>query len=175
MAAKQLIMPVEFEGFEASALIDSGSQADVPSPLLVAGLQLDVRRLDAPIHASLAYEGEGGHSFFVCPLPFGIDAILGVPLLRDLKSSVSTSSLAFIPSSSAPSSNVYDFTTGSFASQTRQNLFDIGFVDRKMTRDELDSFIVCAVWPASTHVALRQRLRRRASRIAAMPPHSPQN
>ncbi|PRQ69741.1 hypothetical protein AAT19DRAFT_12726 [Rhodotorula toruloides] len=106
MASKPLIMPVEFDGFEASALIDSGSQADVLSPSLVSRLQLDVRRLDAPIHASLASEGEGvrlsifavadlraskislqARSFFICPFPAGIDAILGVPFLRDSKSS----------------------------------------------------------------------------------------
>ena len=164
MASKPLIMPVEFDGFEASALIDSGSQADVLSPSLVSRLQLDVRRLDAPIHASLASEGEGvrlsifavadlraskislqARSFFICPFPAGIDAILGVPFLRDSKSSVSPRALALIPSSTAPSSDVYDFTTSSFAPQPQQNLFDLGYTDQRMTSEELDSFLVCAV------------------------------
>ncbi|GEM12715.1 hypothetical protein Rt10032_c24g6732 [Rhodotorula toruloides] len=146
MAAKPLIMPVTFDGFETSALIDSGSQADVLSPSLMSRLQLDVRRLDAPIHASLASEGEGDRSFFVCPLPPGIDAILGVPFLRDSDTSVSYRSLSFVtPSSSAPSSEIYDFVTSSFAPQPHQNLLDLGFVNHKMTSDELDSFLVCAV------------------------------
>lgn len=164
MASKPLIMPVEFDGFEASALIDSGSQADVLSPSLVSRLQLDVRRLDAPIHASLASEGEGvrlsifavadlraskislqARSFFICPFPAGIDAILGVPFLRDSKSSVSSRALALVPSSTAPSSDVYEFTTSSFAPQPQQNLLDLGYTDQRMTSEELDSFLVCAV------------------------------
>ncbi|PRQ69747.1 hypothetical protein AAT19DRAFT_12723 [Rhodotorula toruloides] len=84
-------------------------------------------------------------SFFICPLPAGIDAILGVPFLRDSKSSVSSRALALVPSSTAPSSDVYDFTTSSFAPQPQQNLFDLGYTDQRMTSEELDSFLVCAV------------------------------
>ena len=157
-------MKATFEGGgEASALIDSGAQADVVSPELVHRLGLDVRRLDSPIHAQLASDNQGvrlsvfafstltvkrvklpTRSFFVAPLPSGIDAILGVPFLRDLKTAVSADALFFVPDRHN-ASPVYDFTVGSFAVQDDANLFNLGFTSAPMTVSDLDSFIICAL------------------------------
>lgn len=164
VAAEPLIVPVRFGNgsFESSALVDSGAQAEVISPALVHRLHLPVRRLDAPVHASLASGNDGvrlalfavtdvrvgdrlfpQRSFFVAPLPDGIDAILGTPFMKDLGYAVLTTSLFVAPD--GPSSDVYDFETKSFCSQPNENLRALGFTDCKMTNDEFDDFLICSM------------------------------
>jgi len=126
-----LTLPVRFgegDGVVGPALVDSGSQADVLDPRVVHLLNLQVRRLDAPIHADLASDGDGirlslfvnvpvkiGESaaapraFFVSPLPDGVDAILGTPWLRDTGTGVSADYIFHVPAGK-PSSCIYDFT-----------------------------------------------------------------
>ncbi|GAA5988231.1 hypothetical protein JCM11641_002094 [Rhodosporidiobolus odoratus] len=144
------------------SLVDSGAQADVLSPLLAHQLGLPVRRLVAPVHADLAAEGQQvrlslfavvdimvgglevkGRSCFVCPLPPGTDAILGVPWLRDTGTAVSASKLFVAPT--GPSRDVYDFEKGVFVDQPARNLLDLGYTDRAMGDNELSSFILCAL------------------------------
>lgn len=136
VAAQPLTLPVRFGdgSTESSALVDSGAQADVLSPKLVHRLQMQVRRLDAPVHASLASGSDGvrlalfavtdlrvgdkllsQRSFFVSPLPDRIDAILGTPFMKDTGYAVSATSLFVAPD--GPSSEVYDFESRSFCSQ----------------------------------------------------------
>jgi transposase InsO family protein len=164
VAAQPLTLPVRFgDGpAESVALIDSGAQADVVSPDLVHRLHMQVRRLDAPVHASLASGSDGvrlalfaiadlrvgekllsQRSFFVSPLPDGIDAILGTPFMKDSGYAVSATSL-FV-ASEGPSSEVYDFETRTFSAQPDDNLRAFGFTDRKMTSDEFHDFLVCSL------------------------------
>ncbi|GAA5857698.1 hypothetical protein JCM9279_006409 [Rhodotorula babjevae] len=136
---------------------------DVISPKLVHRLGLDVCRLDSLIHAQLASDNQGvrlsvfaystlrvervklpKRSFFVAPLPPGIDAILGLPFLRDSKTAVSPNALFFVADRHS-ASPVYDFTVGAFAVQDDANLLDLGFTRKQMTLGDLDSFIVCAL------------------------------
>jgi hypothetical protein len=164
VAASPLTLPVRFGdgSSESSALVDSGAQADVVSPDLVHHLQMQVRRLDAPVHASLASGSDGvrlalfavtdlrvgdkllsQRSFFVSPLPDGIDAILGTPFMKDTGYAVSATSLFVAPV--GPSSEVYDFESRSFCSQPEENLRDLGFTDRRMDASELEDFMICSM------------------------------
>jgi hypothetical protein len=164
VTAQPLTIPACFgDGSEKSiALVDSGAQADVVSPALVHRLNLPVRRLDAPVHASLASGSDGvrlalfavadlrvgekllaQRSFFVSPLPDGIDAILGTPFMKDSGYAVSATSLFVAPE--GPSSEVYDFETRTFSAQPDDNLRAFGFTDRKMTSDEFHDFLVCSL------------------------------
>ena len=146
-----------------AALVDSGSQADVLDPRVVHLLNLQVRRLDAPIHADLASDGSGirlslfvnvpvkiGESaaapraFFVSPLPDGVHAILGTPWLRDTGTGVSADHIFHVPAGK-PSSCIYDFTAQTFAPQPDRNLVDLGFSGRSMTDGEFSRFLVCAL------------------------------
>ncbi|GAA5990933.1 hypothetical protein JCM11641_003506 [Rhodosporidiobolus odoratus] len=150
---------VEVKG---TSLVDSGAQADVLSPQLVHRLGLQVRRLLAPVHADLAADGQQvrlslfttatvsvgkvfgeERSFLVCPLPGGVDAILGVPWMRDTGTAVSSSKLFVAPS--GPSADVYNFDRGKFCEQPARNLEDLGYTDRIMDSDELSSFVICAL------------------------------
>ncbi|GAA5885381.1 hypothetical protein JCM3774_004861 [Rhodotorula dairenensis] len=164
IASKPLTVPVTFNGLVTSlALIDSGAQAEVLSPRVVHALHLDVRRLDAPIHAALAAKGEGvrlslftavtievgeisvrDRSVFIAPLPPGIDAILGTPWMAETGTCVSSRALSYAPEG-LPSSAVYDFDLQTFVPQPLRNLTDLGFVDSRMSDMDLHTFLVCAV------------------------------
>ncbi|GAA5982777.1 hypothetical protein JCM11641_007785, partial [Rhodosporidiobolus odoratus] len=159
-----LTVPALFgdEQTPSTALVDSGAQADVLSPALVHQMGLRVRRLVAPIHADLAGDGQqvrlslfastsvkvgsilkNPRSFFVCPLPPGVDAILGVRWLRDTGTAVSASRLFFAPT--GPSEDVFDFDTGRSFDQPPRNFADLGFVDQQMTAEEATRFALCAL------------------------------
>ena len=164
VAAQPLTLPVSFGdgSAESVALIDSGAQADVVSPDLVHRLHMQVRRLDAPVHASFASGSDGvrlalfaiadlrvgekllsQRSFFVSPLPDGIDAILGTPFMKDSGYAVSATSLFVAPE--GPSSEIYDFEARTFSAQPDENLRALGFTDRSMTSDEFHDFLVCSM------------------------------
>ncbi|GAA5881102.1 hypothetical protein JCM16303_004680 [Sporobolomyces ruberrimus] len=163
IASRPLTVPVRFSSEVAgSALIDSGSQADIVSPLVVDRLGLEVRRLVAPVHADLAADGNAvrlsvfvvanlsvgevireNRSFFVLPLPDGVDAILGVPWMRDTGMAVSSTALFVAPA--GPSDTVYDFEAGRFCEQPELNLRQLGFTDRPMDENDLSRFVVCAL------------------------------
>ncbi|GAA5843673.1 hypothetical protein JCM11251_006403 [Rhodosporidiobolus azoricus] len=132
------------------------------SPLLVHCLQLEVRRLTAPVHANLATNGQQAclsvfastsvkvgdidapeRLFFISPLPAGVDAILGVPWLKDTGTAVSATLLYVVPS--GPSDEVYNFAEGRFVEQPDKNLEDLGFVSRKMDDLEAATFVLCAL------------------------------
>ncbi|GAA5974834.1 hypothetical protein JCM11641_008387 [Rhodosporidiobolus odoratus] len=163
VAAAPLTVPALFgdEQVEGTALIDSGAQADVVSPALAHRLGGGVRRLVASVHADLAGDRQQvrlswflpssvrvgdilrTRSFFVCPLPPGIDAILGVPWLKDTGTAIPSSRLFFAPD--GPSMDVYDFDTGRFVDQAPRNLIDLGYTNRKITSNEVEDFLVCAL------------------------------
>ncbi|GAA5984564.1 hypothetical protein JCM11641_006551 [Rhodosporidiobolus odoratus] len=170
---------------KGTSLIDSGAQADVLSPDPVHRMGLEVRRLVAPVHADLAADGQQvrlslfasanvtvgnivkkGRSFFVLPLPSGIDAILGVPWLKDAGVAVSASSL-FV-ALSGPSEKIFDFNTGCFVEQPDKNFEDLGFVKRSMMDDEFGSFTMCAI-RAGVEPALVQE----AVESIDLEPHNP--
>ncbi|GAA5879539.1 hypothetical protein JCM16303_003243 [Sporobolomyces ruberrimus] len=163
VAPHPLKVPVRFNSSSTSfsALVDSGSQADVISPDLVHKLGLDVRRLIAPLYADLAADGKQARlslyttatihvgelvstrSFFVSPLPPNIEMILGVPWMTDTKTGVSSNALFVVPD--GPSDEVFNFKTGRFVEQPRQNLIDLGFTDRSMDDQEFGQFLSCAL------------------------------
>ncbi|GAA5998384.1 hypothetical protein JCM11641_000836, partial [Rhodosporidiobolus odoratus] len=135
---------------------------DILSPELVSRLGLDVRRLVAPVHADLAADGNqvrlslfvttsvavskirhAKQWFFVLPLPSGIDAILGVPWLKDSGVAVSATSLFVAPT--GPWEEIYDFVQGQFVEQPVANFEALGYTRRNMTDLELDSFVLCAI------------------------------
>ncbi|GAA5981118.1 hypothetical protein JCM11641_003119 [Rhodosporidiobolus odoratus] len=147
---------------DATALIDSGSQANVLLSAFAHCLGLPFRRLLAPVHADLGADGHAvclsiyaeatvrvgdlvvpRRSFFVAPLPPGIDAILGVPWLNDTNTAVSSTSLFVVPT--GPSEEVYNFRLGRFNIQPRRNFDDLGFVNRDMSEDEEHRFAVCVM------------------------------
>ncbi|GAA6050719.1 hypothetical protein JCM3770_006594 [Rhodotorula araucariae] len=164
ISPEPLTLTARFEDEEDGVvLIDSGSQADVISPRLIHLLGLEVRRLDAPIHAALASDQEGvrlslftsatiavgsikldDRAFFVSPLPPGVDALLGTPWLAETSTAVSSTSLFYAPAG-LPSSAVYDFSTKTFLPQPARNLADLGFSDTPMTDGDLSRFVVCAL------------------------------
>ncbi|GAA5866211.1 hypothetical protein JCM1840_005115 [Sporobolomyces johnsonii] len=84
-----------------------------------------------------------GRAFFVCPLPPGIDTILGVPWLNDTGTAVSASKLFFVPT--GPFEEVYDFEAGRFRDQPVRNIVDLGYSDNKMSGEDLQSFVLCAL------------------------------
>ncbi|GAA5875076.1 hypothetical protein JCM1840_001758 [Sporobolomyces johnsonii] len=150
------------DGEVAVALTDSGSQADVISSEFALWYGFDLRRLVAPVHADLGSDGHSvrlalytavpcavgplsstSRSFFVAPLPPGLDAILGVPWMRDSGIGISSSKMFFVPA--GPNEDIYDFNSGRFALQPRRNLDDLGFVQRKMTGEESTRFALCAI------------------------------
>lgn len=113
-----LMLPVRFgdRSTVLCALLGTGAQADVISPHLVHRLDLHVRRLDAPVHAALASGNKGvclalfvvsdlqvngrvfpNRSFFVPPLPDVINAILGMPFMKESGYAVSAISLLVAP------------------------------------------------------------------------------
>ncbi|GAA5980370.1 hypothetical protein JCM11641_001779 [Rhodosporidiobolus odoratus] len=162
VATSPLTLPVVVGGQDATALVDSGSQADVLSSAFAHKLGLPFRRLLAPVHADLGADGHSVRlsiyaevtvqvgkltipcrSFFVAPLPSGIDAILGVPWLHSTNTAVSSTSLFFVPT--GPSEEVYNPREGRFNFQPRRNFDDLGFVNRSMTEDEEHRFAVCAM------------------------------
>ncbi|GAA5973564.1 hypothetical protein JCM11641_007123 [Rhodosporidiobolus odoratus] len=162
IADRPLTVEVILKGVKGVALTDSGSQADVLSSEFALKHGLELRRLMAPVHADLGADGHSvrlaiftavpcsvgpvcyeTRSFLVAPLPPGIDAILGVPWMRDSNVGVSASTLSFIPE--GPSEDFYDFKTGRFALQPRRNLDNLGFVQRPMTGDESTRFFFCAL------------------------------
>ncbi|GAA6003362.1 hypothetical protein JCM5350_002836, partial [Sporobolomyces pararoseus] len=119
------------------------SQADLMSSELAIRLDLPVKRLIAPIHADLGAEGHEvrlslyastsltvgalsfrARSFFVSPLPAGIDVILGVPWLKDTNSAISADKVFVVPS--GPSEEIINLETGRFNPQPRRNLEDLG-------------------------------------------------
>ncbi|GAA5888274.1 hypothetical protein JCM16303_007255 [Sporobolomyces ruberrimus] len=144
-----------------SALVDSGSQADVVSPDLIHKRGLDVRRLIAPLHADLAADGKQARlslytratvrvgelvstrSFFVLPLPPNLEMILGVPWMTDTKTGISSNALFVVPD--GPSEDIFDFRTNRFVDQPQQNLVDLGFTDRSMNDKEFSQFLSCAL------------------------------
>ena len=159
-----LTVPATFGPLQVagSALVDSGSQADVLSPDLVARLGLEVFRLLAPVHADLAADGQSARlslvadssisvgsslladrRFFVCPLPPGIDALLGTPWMRDTGTAVSATQLFVAPS--GPCESIYDFEHGRFADQPVRNLVDLGFTDEPMTDADFQNLVICAI------------------------------
>ncbi|GAA5985975.1 hypothetical protein JCM11641_004887, partial [Rhodosporidiobolus odoratus] len=149
-------------GEAAVALIDSGSQADIVSSEFALKHGFELRRLVAPVHADLGSDGhsvrlalfttipcsvstveQASRSLFVAPLPPGIDAILGVPWLRDSGTAVSAKRLFFVPE--GPNKDVYDFETGRFSLQPERNFDDLGFEKRPMTDKERTDFFLCAL------------------------------
>jgi len=162
IAAEPLSTTVKIGETDAHALFDSGSQADLMSSALAIRLGLKLRRLIAPIHADLGAEGHEvrlavyastsltvgslsfrERSFFVSPLPAGIDLILGVPWLKDTNAAVSADKVFVVPQ--GPSDDVIDFDSGRFKPQPRGNLDTLGFVNRPMTSDESHRFAVLSV------------------------------
>ncbi|GAA5994091.1 hypothetical protein JCM11641_006444, partial [Rhodosporidiobolus odoratus] len=162
VADQPLTVEVMLDGVKGIALTDSGSQADVLSSEFALKNGLELRRLVAPVHADLGADGHSvrlaiftaapcvvgpvcyeSRSFFVAPLPPGIDVILGVPWMRDSNFGVSASTLSFVPE--GLSEDFYDFQTGRFALQPQRNLDDLGFVRRPMTSDKLTRFFFCAL------------------------------
>ncbi|GAA5977291.1 hypothetical protein JCM11641_000055 [Rhodosporidiobolus odoratus] len=157
-----LTVPVRIGEQDATALVDSGSQADVLSSAFAHRLGLPFRRLLAPVHADLGADGHAvrlsvyaevpvevgelilpRRSLFVAPLPDGIDAILGVPWMRTTNTAVSATSLFVVPV--GPSEEVFNFESGRFNVQPRRNFDDLGFVNRPMSPDEEHRFALCAV------------------------------
>ncbi|GAA5989949.1 hypothetical protein JCM11641_002922, partial [Rhodosporidiobolus odoratus] len=162
VAAEPLTVTASLDGEVAVSLIDSGSQADIVSSEFALKHGFELRRLVAPVHADLGSDGhtvrlalytslpcavgtveQAARSFFVAPLPPGIDAILGVPWLRDSGTAVSAKALFFVPG--GPSEEVYDFETGRFALQPERNLENLGFKKRPMTEQERTDFFLCAL------------------------------
>ncbi|GAA5973563.1 hypothetical protein JCM11641_007122 [Rhodosporidiobolus odoratus] len=162
VADQPLTVEVILNGVKGIALTDSGSQADVLSSEFALRNGLELRRLMAPVHSDLGADGHSvrlalftavpcsvgpvayeSRSFFVAPLPPGIDVILDVPWLRDSNVRVSATTLSFVPE--GPSKDFYDFETGQFALQPRRNLGDLGFVQRPVTTDESTRFFFCAL------------------------------
>ncbi|GAA6021407.1 hypothetical protein JCM10207_004723 [Rhodosporidiobolus poonsookiae] len=155
-------MPVTVNDVTAVALVDSGSQADLLSSSLAHRLGLPFRRLLAPLHADLGtdnlstrlsiYAEASLHagdfpattrSFFVAPLPPGIDLILGVPWLTSSKTAVSASKVFVVPN--GPSEDVYDFAQGRFAFQPQRNFDSLGFTQLPMTLEQMHGFAFCAL------------------------------
>ena len=162
IAIDPLSADIEIAGTKAHALFDSGSQADVMSSSFAHRLGLNFHRLIAPVHAELGADGHevrlsiftssscsAGNlsfpqrSFFVAPLPAGVDVILGVPWLKDTNSAVSVKKVFVVPQ--GPSEDVIDFESGRFAIQPQRNLDDLGFVNRPMSSDESHRFALCAI------------------------------
>lgn len=162
VAPSPLTVEVLLDSEKGVALTDSGSQADVISSEFALRNGFELRRLLAPVHADLGADGHSvrlalytavpcsvgpveyaTRSFFVAPLPAGIDAILGVPWLRDSKVGISSSKMFFVPD--GPNEDFYDFETGRFALQPQRNLDDLGFVQRPMSVGEQNAFFLCAL------------------------------
>lgn len=165
IAEKPLTVPAVLnDQITSRALIDSGSQADVLSPSLAHRLGLTVRKLARPLQADLAADGQqvslslcttidtlrvgssslAERSVFICPLPSGIDLILGVPWFRDSGLAVSARSLFVAPE--GPAQLVFDFESQGFvAALSTADLRDYGFVDRPMLDVEFTSFLSCAL------------------------------
>ncbi|GAA5978443.1 hypothetical protein JCM11641_007947 [Rhodosporidiobolus odoratus] len=155
-------MSIGLNGQEATALVDSGSQADVLSTSFAHRLGIPLRRLVAPLHADLSADGHSvrlglygevevqvgtlspeKRSFFISPLPSGVDVILGVPWLGVSGVAVSANKVFIVPS--GPSDDVIDFAQGRFALQPQANFDTLGFTTRPMTTDEQHRFVVCAI------------------------------
>ncbi|GAA5985310.1 hypothetical protein JCM11641_005389 [Rhodosporidiobolus odoratus] len=162
VAAEPLTVTASLDSEVAVSLIDSGSQADIVSSEFALKHGFELRRLVAPVHADLGSDGhtvrlalytslpcavgtveQAARSFFVAPLPPGIDAILGVPWLRNSGMAVSAKALFFVPE--GPSEEVYDFETGRFALQPERNFENLGFEKRPMTEQERTDFFLCAL------------------------------
>jgi hypothetical protein len=156
-----------FEGVPAIALADTGSQADVLSPALAHKIGAPIQRLLAPVCADLGADGHEvrlalftqsaftsgatslpSRSYFVAPLPPGIDAILGLPWFESTGAAASASSVFLRPD--GPSEPIVDLTAKRFIDQPTQNFRDLGFTDRAMTPDEQHSFALCAMLSGST-------------------------
>ncbi|GAA5992870.1 hypothetical protein JCM11641_001368 [Rhodosporidiobolus odoratus] len=162
VASRPLTTKGSIRDTPAVLLIDSGSQADVISSALAHRLGLEFHRLLASLHAQLRAEGHdirlgiytevdvkvgtspsSRRSFFVAPLPEGIDAILGVPWLKDTNYAVSSSHVFIVPS--GPREDVVDCDTGRYHLQPEANFDNLGFVSVPMTDDESHRFVVCAI------------------------------
>ncbi|GAA5969842.1 hypothetical protein JCM11641_008057 [Rhodosporidiobolus odoratus] len=162
VAAEPLTVEACLDGESAVTLIDSGSQADIVSSEFALRHGFELRRLVAAVHADLGSDGhsvrlalftaipctvgaveQASRSFFVAPLPPGIDTILGVPWLRDSGTAVSASRLFFVPE--GPNEEVYDFETGRFSLQPERNFENLGFEKRPMTAGEQTDFFLCAL------------------------------
>jgi Aspartyl protease len=162
VAEKPLTCDARFDSVDAVCLIDSGSQADVISSALAHKLGIPIQRLLAPLHADLGAEGHAvrlalfltssfssgmislpQRSFFVTPLPAGIDAILGLPWLRDTGTAASADSVFFTPD--GPNEPIVDLTSQRFALQPDQNFVDLGFVNSPMSLEDQHRFAMCAM------------------------------
>jgi RNase H-like domain found in reverse transcriptase/Integrase zinc binding domain/Reverse transcriptase (RNA-dependent DNA polymerase) len=148
--------------FAAVVLMDSGCQVDVISPELAHAIGATLHRIIAPIHADLGAQGHEirlatflstslqigeiafeQRSFFVHPLPSGVDAILGLPFMKDSGIAISASDVFYRPA--GPYEPVIDLDSGQFNPQPQQNLVDLGFTRRPMTPDEEHRFAICTV------------------------------
>ncbi|GAA5971520.1 hypothetical protein JCM11641_000625 [Rhodosporidiobolus odoratus] len=162
VASRPLTTKGSIRDTPAVLLIDSGSQANVISSALAHRLGLEFHRLLASLHAQLRAEGHdirlgiytevdvkvgtspsSRRSFFVAPLPEGIDAILGVPWLKDTNYAVSSSHIFIVPS--GPREDVVDFDKGRYHLQPEANFDNLGFVSVPMTDDESHRFVFCAI------------------------------
>jgi hypothetical protein len=162
VAEKPLTCDARFDDVEAVCLVDSGSQADVILSSLAHQLGLPIHRLLAPLHADLGAEGHAvrlalyltvsftsgiislpQRSFFVAPLPEGIDAILGLPWLSDTGAAVSADSVFCTPA--GPNEPIVDLTSQRFVVQPQQNLEDLGFVNTPMSTEDQHCFALCAM------------------------------
>ncbi|GAA5926219.1 hypothetical protein JCM10213_007402 [Rhodosporidiobolus nylandii] len=162
IAPAPLTVPAVIGGRTMNALVDSGSQADLLSSSLAHLLNLDFRRLLAPVHADLGadslstrlsiYAGaditvgdivQKQRPFFVATLPPGVDAILGVPWIKDSNVAVSADKVFYVPS--GPSEDVYDFRNGRFAFQPQANFDALGFTKEPMPEDVMSRFVLAAL------------------------------
>ncbi|GAA5984562.1 hypothetical protein JCM11641_006550 [Rhodosporidiobolus odoratus] len=163
-ADQSLRRPISPPGFvvDATALVDSGSQADVLSTTFAHRLGIPLRRLVAPLHADLGADGHSvrlglygevevrvgtlpleKRSFFISPLPPGVDVILGVPWLGVSGVAVSAHKVFVVPS--GPSEDVIDFDHGRFTIQPQANFDSLGFTQCAMTAEEEHRFAICAI------------------------------
>lgn len=157
-----------FNDLPGVALVDSGSQADVISSQLAHRLGIEIHRLLAPVHADLGAEGHEvrlslfaslsfrsgtvtlpSRSFFVSPLPPGIDAILGLPWMRDTGAAVNADSVFLSPS--GPHEPVVDLTGRRFNLQPQRNFLDLGFTQAPMSPVDQHRFAQCALIAGMTN------------------------
>lgn len=82
-------------------------------------------------------------SFFISPLPTGIDAILGLPWIRDSGTSLNADAVFYSPT--GPFESVIDLTTRTFSKQPLQNLLDLGFVNTPPTPEQQHQMVQLAL------------------------------
>lgn len=145
------------------ALTNSGSQADIVSSQVAHKTGEINNQLIAPLNADLGAEGHevrlafyinlpfksgdtvlGSSSYFVHPLPKGIDTILGLPWMHNTGAAVTSNSVILCPDGAhRPMVNVTQRRFDPL--QPVQNFKDLGFVNRPMTEDKSHCFAICMI------------------------------